>query len=211
MSKPFTYEIDERRLRLQMSNMEMPLKEEAWAKFEAYAQAHPPEQPIRRFKNFELNLNRNVLLPVVFGIIISVFSFLLFNFISLKKPLEQETQKLPESAAVAEQNKQITEPAAPNALESVALSEKTLSSGASVETIVQGNNTAPDGPSPSDIQNEVSEKQTRPQNSVILPVKEESKTEPVTHRKSKRNSEQQLSEIKPSTVSDEEEVEVVPN
>ena len=45
--------------------------------------------------NFNLNINRNVILPLVFGGIIILFSLLLFNFVNIKNPLATEKIERP--------------------------------------------------------------------------------------------------------------------
>jgi hypothetical protein len=85
--KHFTYEIDERILREQLNNIAIPLKDENWLRFEQYAAAQAPVLiPKNRLANLQVHISRNVVLPVVFGVVIIMFSFLLFNFISIKNP-----------------------------------------------------------------------------------------------------------------------------
>jgi hypothetical protein len=79
----FNYELDERNLRLQLKDLEVPVREDAWQKFEAFSGIQPRMRMKRQF-NFQVVMNRNVILPVIFGGIIILFSFLLFNFISIK-------------------------------------------------------------------------------------------------------------------------------
>jgi cytoskeletal protein RodZ len=84
MSSHFNYEIDERNVRNQLKALEMPFKEEAWYSYEAYAKQVQSTHKSQLLPNFNFALNRNVVLPVVFGAIIVLFSFLLFNFINIK-------------------------------------------------------------------------------------------------------------------------------
>ena len=84
MSSHFNYEIDERNVRNQLKALEMPFKEEAWYSYEAYAKQFQSTHKSQLLPNFNFALNRNVVLPVVFGAIIVLFSFLLFNFINIK-------------------------------------------------------------------------------------------------------------------------------
>src|SRR5204863_9054813 len=93
MSNIFNYEIDERNLRIQLRSMEVPMKEDAWQKFEAYSAEHPFRTPKTKMINLQLHLNRNVVLPVVFAMVICFFSVLLFNFISIKKTRVENIKK----------------------------------------------------------------------------------------------------------------------
>jgi hypothetical protein len=94
MSNHFTYEIDERNLRIQLKELSVPVKEEAWQKFESFSDSQVKYTSTgNKLMNFNLNLNRNVVLPAVFGIIIVLFSFLLVNFVSIKNPKAENTQK----------------------------------------------------------------------------------------------------------------------
>jgi hypothetical protein len=87
--KHFTYEIDEKTLREQLKNIAIPLKDENWHRFEQYSDAQTPVQvPRNRLASLQVSINRNVVLPVVFGAVIIMFSLLLFNFISIKNPAE---------------------------------------------------------------------------------------------------------------------------
>jgi hypothetical protein len=82
----FKYEIDERNIRLQLKAMEMPFSEEAWQKFENYSSTHSSLAAETSVKRFQFSLNRNVILPTVFGVVIVSFSLLLFNFVNIKDP-----------------------------------------------------------------------------------------------------------------------------
>jgi hypothetical protein len=82
----FKYEIDERNLRLQLKAMEVPFSEEAWHKFESFSASCRGGGEQRVAKRFQLSFNRNVVLPVVFGSVIILFSLLLFNFVNIKNP-----------------------------------------------------------------------------------------------------------------------------
>jgi hypothetical protein len=90
MSTIFSYEIDERNLRVQLKNLEIPLKEEAWQKFEIYKQTNTQIEQTPFLQNLQFRLNRNVVMPAIFGSIILLFSLLLYNFVSIKKDKEQQ-------------------------------------------------------------------------------------------------------------------------
>ena len=93
MSNHFTYEIDERNLRTQLKEYSVPVSEEAWQKFETFSDSMVSNQRENKYNSFNFTLNRNVVLPSVFGIIIIIFSFLLVNFVSIKNPVKENTKK----------------------------------------------------------------------------------------------------------------------
>lgn len=103
MSNQFTYEIDERNLRTQLRELEVPLKEDSWHKFEAFSDTQVGQHTSSPLRNFNLNLNRNVVLPVVFGVIIVLFSLLMVNFISIKNPKKESAQNSAASPAVSQE------------------------------------------------------------------------------------------------------------
>lgn len=86
----FNYELNESNLRIQLRNLEMPAGEDAWQKFEKYSESQPGRKSENKF-NFRIMVNRNVLLPAVFGVVIVSFSLILFNFISIKGPKRVES------------------------------------------------------------------------------------------------------------------------
>jgi len=85
MIRHFTYEIDERNLRVKVKNMELPLKEGAWESFEEYSMEQSKHGSDGGMA-FKFSLNRNVMILAVFGAVILSFSLLLFNFITIKNP-----------------------------------------------------------------------------------------------------------------------------
>jgi cytoskeletal protein RodZ len=100
MSSHFNYEIDERNVRNQLKALEMPFKEEAWYSYEAYAKQFQSTHKSQLLPNFNFALNRNVVLPVVFGAIIVLFSFLLFNFINIKNTKTEKKEVVETKPAV---------------------------------------------------------------------------------------------------------------
>jgi hypothetical protein len=89
----FTYEIDERNLRLQLKDLSLPLKDDAWQKFEAFADDTGGQRHESKLPGFSLNLSRNLILPSAFGVIIILCSFLLVNFVNIKNPVKSYDQK----------------------------------------------------------------------------------------------------------------------
>ncbi len=84
MSSHFNYEIEERNMRNQLKELELSFKEEAWLSYEEYAKQFQSVHKTQLIPNFNFALNRTLVLPIVFGGIIILFSFLLFNFINIK-------------------------------------------------------------------------------------------------------------------------------
>jgi len=82
----FKYEINERNLRLQIRENKVPLNEDAWLKFENYSATQKNFQQENVMNRFKLSFNRNLVLPIVFGSVIALFSLLLFNFVNIKNP-----------------------------------------------------------------------------------------------------------------------------
>lgn len=99
MSSHFNYEIEERNMRNQLKEMEVSFKEEAWLNYEAYAKQFQSVHKTQLLPNFNFALNRTVILPVVFGGIIILFSFLLFNFINIKNIKTTAKTSAPEMKA----------------------------------------------------------------------------------------------------------------
>ncbi len=99
MSSHFNYEIEERNMRNQLKQLELTYKEEAWLNYEEYAKQFQSVNKTQLIPNFNFALNRTVILPVVFGGIIILFSFLLFNFINIKNSKSTATSNAAEMKA----------------------------------------------------------------------------------------------------------------
>ena len=95
----FKYEINERSLRMQLKENSVPFSDEAWIKFESFSATQKNTSHENVMKRFQVSLNRNVVLPVVFGGVIILFSLLLFNFVNIKNP-NQETAEVKAAAVV---------------------------------------------------------------------------------------------------------------
>jgi hypothetical protein len=124
MSTHFTYEIDERKLRVKLKELEPVVNPEAWQSFEAYTNAQTKSSGHNSFKNFQVPINRTVIVPVVFGILIIFFSVLLFNFISIRGTNPEEKNTVTEiKSSDSEVKPQVaTSPTSP------AIAEKTATS-----------------------------------------------------------------------------------
>lgn len=111
MSSHFNYEIEERNMRNQLKALEMPFKEEAWYSYEAYAKQFQSTHKTQLLPNFNFALNRTVVLPVVFGAIIVLFSFLLFNFINIKNSKTEKKEVVEAKPVLSKTSDQKKDPA----------------------------------------------------------------------------------------------------
>lgn len=94
MSNHFKYEIKEVNLRVQLKGHEVPFSDDAWKRFESFSSSQKTIVRNNVMQRFTLKLNRNVVLPIVFGSVIILFSFLLFNFINIKNPNTESSAKI---------------------------------------------------------------------------------------------------------------------
>ncbi len=92
MSSHFNYEIDERNLRAKLKGMDFPVKENLWVQFDMYCDSCKSNYKTSSMPRFQLNINRNVVLPIVFGGVIILFSLLLFNFVSIKNKATDKSE-----------------------------------------------------------------------------------------------------------------------
>ncbi len=88
-------------MRNQLKELELPYKEDAWTNYEDYAKQFQSVHKAQLLPNFNFALNRTVILPVVFGGIIILFSFLLFNFINIKNSKTKQEVSETKTQAVA--------------------------------------------------------------------------------------------------------------
>jgi len=100
MIRHFTYEIDERNLRMRLKDLEIPLREGAWGNFDEFSTVQSRDDAHNGVK-LKFSLNRNVVMLAIFGAVIISFSLLLFNFITIKNPKKENTQSLEENKAMA--------------------------------------------------------------------------------------------------------------
>lgn len=209
----FTYEIDERNLRLKLKEFMVPVKEEAWQKFENSVTITVNHQRESRLK-FNFSLNRNVVLPSVFGVIIILFSFLLVNFVSIKSPVKESGQKAeitPLSNPRQDEPKQQAVPVKAEQKQTEMTSPNTTVADIKPEEKVILTNlvSAPETLAP----------QTTPQQAIITepngdsiaanPSDEEAKAKRRAERRAARAEAQKLEEIRPTPVAEEHDVEEV--
>jgi type IV secretory pathway VirB10-like protein len=205
----FTYEIDERNLRLQMKDFVIPVKEDAWQKFETFSDTMVSQHRENRLRNFNFSLNRGVVLPSVFGVIIILFSFLLVNFVSIKNPAKISEQK----AEVKPVEMVAPEPAAPKIEKTVPVvvpaeikADPQVVAAAEVKTEEKTPVTAPE------VKSETAVVATGTTDASASPDTEEEKAKRKAERRAARAAERQkLREISPTPISDEGDSEVRPD
>jgi len=111
MSSQFSYELDERQIRLMMQDAELEYNEAMWHKFEEMSVTHAKTSPnIGNYvPNINLSISRSIIVPVIFIILIGGLSAMLFSFVDFKKKeaIEKEIpyvatvvpEKLPETSS----------------------------------------------------------------------------------------------------------------
>lgn len=213
MSRHFTYEIDERNLRMQLKDLELPCDEEAWQKFSTYSNAQKIKSQEHRFSKVNISLSRNVLIPAVFVAIILLFSFLLFNFITINNPVKQEApnqvHETPSGVIASKPASGIQEPkqqtALPASVESASLNtSQTATQVPANQSAVVINSVIANGDT--NTQKQVSQ--------ITSPADSTKQTATKKHHK-RHNSEvletEQLRDIRPTLVADDQETDVRPN
>lgn len=214
MSHTFTYEINESDLRKQIKNFSLPGREDAWRKFEAYAYTVKEQSFETRLKQFNFSLNRAVVLPVVFGLIIIIFSFLLVNFITIKNP----SRATPETENTAVKNvapvvTQHPKPEKQKVNEVVHVKQDSIPHREQEAVKLQ----EPEENQPV-VQEAVTEKKTpaliepivSDHTSADTIVGEETKNKKKNKKRSDISETQKLEEIKPTPILEEQDSEIVP-
>lgn len=234
MSSHYTYEIDERKLRVKLKDIELANSDEAWRNFESYSQQQSKPQQGSSFQNLELPLNRNVIVPVIFGAIILLFSFLLFNFISIKKSPDTGSQNQASAPVVIPpsiQQSTLPEPAPVNM--PVESQNKALKvnqpglkqeepRGGETETDKQANSTATVAAAAKPAVNTQSVSNPAPTNTAVTATVQASpsptaiaKTEPATKKKKAKRAEivenDSTPEARPAVINDERDTGERPN
>ena len=92
MNSQFSYDLDERQLKILLQDAELEFSEEAWQKFEKL-------KPIESKSTFEnilpkinIGISRSIIVPIIFIVLIGGFSALLFSFVDFKKKPEVITE-----------------------------------------------------------------------------------------------------------------------
>jgi len=212
----FTYEIDERNLRIQLKEFVIPVKEDAWQKFETFSDSMVSHHRENRLKNFNFTMNRNVILPSVFGVIIILFSFLLVNFVSIKNPVKDNGQKAETAtkmitAAAGEPAPKIEKPAPAVITESKPeVLPVVTPTVAEVKTEEVKAVTAAPKSDPEPVQT-INTTETPAETIVTSTSNEEVKAKRKARRRAEAVESQKLSDIRPTPVSEERDSEIRPD
>ena len=96
MSSQFSYELDERQIRIQLQDAELDYNDDLWNKFESMATVESKSimGGISHFvPSINLSISRSIIVPVLFIILIGGLSALLFSFVDFKKKeaIDKET------------------------------------------------------------------------------------------------------------------------
>lgn len=85
MSNQFSYELDERQIRIMLRDAETAYDPTAWSRFEQLAQPDSKQGPSSLKPRLNLNISRSVLIPSIFIALIGGLSATLFSFVDFKK------------------------------------------------------------------------------------------------------------------------------
>lgn len=87
MSSQFSYELDERQIRLMMQDAELDYNEALWHKFDemSVGQAKSVSQIVNFVPKINIGISRSVIVPIIFIILIGGLSAMLFGFVDFKK------------------------------------------------------------------------------------------------------------------------------
>lgn len=93
MSNQFSYELDERQIRLMMLNSEADYNESAWQRFESTISTSYKPVVSTSLPKFNFSISRSVIIPTLFIGLIGGLSTLLFSFVDIKKKEEVVAEK----------------------------------------------------------------------------------------------------------------------
>lgn len=85
MSNQFSYELDERQIRIMLRDGEVENDASAWNRFEQLAQPDAKPRQASLSPRFNLSISRSVMVPAVFVLLIGGLSATLFSFVDFKK------------------------------------------------------------------------------------------------------------------------------
>ena len=88
MSNQFSYELDERQIRILMQNAELEYDEGAWQKFSSIPVIDHKQGISAVIPKINIGISRSVIVPIFFIVMIGGLSALLFNFVDFKKKEE---------------------------------------------------------------------------------------------------------------------------
>jgi hypothetical protein len=87
MSSQFSYELDERQIRLMMQDAELDYNEAMWHKFDemSFTQARTSSNIGNYIPSINFGISRSIIVPVIFIVLIGGLSAMLFSFVDFKK------------------------------------------------------------------------------------------------------------------------------
>jgi hypothetical protein len=87
MSSQFSYELDERQIRLMMQDAELDYNEAMWHKFDEMSatQARTSSNIGNYIPSINFGISRSIIVPVIFIVLIGGLSAMLFSFVDFKK------------------------------------------------------------------------------------------------------------------------------
>ena len=87
MSSQFSYELDERQIRLMMQDAELDYNEAMWHKFDemSVTQARTSSNIGNYIPTLNFGISRSIIVPVIFIVLIGGLSAMLFSFVDFKK------------------------------------------------------------------------------------------------------------------------------
>ncbi len=88
MSRQFSYELDERQIRILLQDGELEYDVTAWNRFEQTVKPEPRSHLTSFTPKLNLNISRSVIVPALFIILIGGLSAMLFSFVDFKKKEE---------------------------------------------------------------------------------------------------------------------------
>lgn len=152
MSSQFSYELDERQIRILMQNGQLEYNEAAWNRFEAASGSYKTRELKPHVSTgFNFSISRSVIVPVLFVAMIGGLSVLLFSFVDFKKkeeavkeiPLVPNADNAPKKAAV-KPSPEITKPKVAVVTTSPVVKTQTIASAPVITTsaAVAANTTA---------------------------------------------------------------------
>lgn len=88
MSSPFSYELDERQIKLMLQDVELTCCEQAWQKFEEFSAVERKASLNVTVPKLNFGISRSIIIPIFFILLIAGFSSILFSFVDFKKKPE---------------------------------------------------------------------------------------------------------------------------
>jgi hypothetical protein len=85
MSNQFSYELDERQIRILMQNAELEYDESVWQKFSEIPVVDHKQSISAVFPKINIGISRSVIVPIFFVLMIGGLSAMLFSFVDFKK------------------------------------------------------------------------------------------------------------------------------